>query len=447
MHVCGDPASLLDPRGLDPATLVFHGATLQRISASRREAAVPLEATPLHAGPKPSLAPLLAATEASSAIGSAAALTDGDLATTWSEARPGRGQGEFVVLRAPFDVPIVRFEIAIAPSHPKADGAAPRSLYIAANDATYEVSFTEDAWSHPGEAYEVVLPKPLQSSCISVVLDDAYVRGHAHPEVSLAEVVAYSAFDNGGATLSDVAAALRGDDARAGSAAALLERAGAPGLAAITRAYGSLDATGRALAVNVAASSPSCEAASGILVSALDDVDEVVRGKALAKLEQPKCGSQALPALTAALTTPARSRAAPLVALLGRERSLSALLARLGEGTPGERHIMRGAVAFAARNADVAEVRQGLDATARRGPDAARTGPVTSRTSRSHGPASSWRSTRRSRRGTCSSACSEPSRRCMMARRAFSLPISSSTTLLRRCALSPRRLREDSPTL
>jgi hypothetical protein len=371
MHVCGDEATLLDPRGLDPSTLVFHGATLQRLSAARRDGAIPVTATPLHGGPRPSLVPLLTATEASSAIGSAAALTDGDVATTWSEARPGRGQGEFVVLRAPFDVPIVRFEIVVAPTRPKPDGAAPRSLYIAANDATYEVSFAEDAWGHPGEAYEVVLPKPLQSSCISLVLDDAYVRGRAHPDVSLAEVVAYSAFDHEGATLPEVSAALRGDDPRAPSAAALLERGGAPGLAAIVAAYSSLDAAGRALAVNVAASSPSCEAASGVLVSAVSDPDELVREKALAKLEQPKCGAEALPALTAALATPGRIRVAPLVALLGRQRSLGALLARLGEGTSEERHAMRGAVAFAAKNADVADVRQGLDATAKRGPDAA----------------------------------------------------------------------------
>jgi hypothetical protein len=226
LRICGDDATLLDPRGLDPRTLRFRGATLQRLDAARRDAAVAIQAVPRHAPREPTLAPLLVATDASSSRDSAAALTDGDLATAWSEARPGRGQGEFVLLRAPFDVPIARFAVTIAPSAPKATGAAPSIFYLATGAGTYAVTLPEDAWSHPGEAYDIALPKPIQTSCVALVLDDAFTRGKAHPDVSVAELTAYSAFDHAGAALADVAAALKGGGDRGSCGARAGRRAG-----------------------------------------------------------------------------------------------------------------------------------------------------------------------------------------------------------------------------
>ena len=330
---------------------MFHGATLQRISATRRETAIPLDATPRHGPPEPALAPLLTATESSSSS-AASALTDSDLATSWSEARPGRGQGEFVVMHAPFDVPIVRFAVTVAPTHPRPEGAAPETFYLATNAATYEVTMPEDAWSHPGEAYDIALPEPLRTSCVALVLADAFTRGRAHPEVTVAELTAYSAFDHAAATLAEVAMALEGGDAKAEAAAALLERAGGPGIAAMAAAYPTLGPAGRALALNVAASASSCEASAPLFTAALADADEVVRGKALAKLQQPACGRQALPALVLGLRSDAtRAKVAPLVALLGRETVLGALSEWLGVGTPADCHALRSAVADAARGA------------------------------------------------------------------------------------------------
>ena len=349
---------------------MFHGATLQRISATRRETAIPLDATPRHGPPEPALAPLLTATESSSSS-AASALTDSDLATSWSEARPGRGQGEFVVMHAPFDVPIVRFAVTVAPTHPRPEGAAPETFYLATNAATYEVTMPEDAWSHPGEAYDIALPEPLRTSCVALVLADAFTRGRAHPEVTVAELTAYSAFDHAAATLAEVAMALEGGDAKAEAAAALLERAGGPGIAAMAAAYPTLGPAGRALALNVAASASSCEASAPLFTAALADADEVVRGKALAKLQQPACGRQALPALVLGLRSDAtRAKVAPLVALLGRETVLGALSEWLGVGTPADRHALQSAVADAARGAAPSDLAALLEGSARRSPDA-----------------------------------------------------------------------------
>ncbi len=374
LRICGDDATLLNPRGLDPTTLLFRGATLQRLPQARRDGAVPVTATPRRAHPDAALAPLLHATEASSSIGPAAALTDGDLATAWSEGRPGRGQGEFVVMQAPFDVPIVRFSATLSPLTPRpkpgSDGASPETFYLATGAGTFEVTVPEDAWSHPGEAYDIVLPAPIQTSCVALVLADAFTRGRPHPVVTVAELTAYSAFDHPGATLAQVASSMAGGDAKASAAAALLERAGAPGIEAMMTAYAKLDPAGRALAMNVAASAPSCASSGPMLTSALADADELVRGKAKAKLEEPTCGKEALPALIEGLKGDAtRARVASLVALVGRERALGPLAAELGQGSLEDRAAVRAATALAARGAAPEEVASLLSAAYRRSAD------------------------------------------------------------------------------
>ena len=356
LRICGDDATLLDPRGLDPATLSLRGATLQRLSAARREGAKALVASPRHAQREPSLAPLLLATEASGGT-PAAALTDGDASTAWSEGRPGRGQGEFVLMRAPFDVPIERFSITIAPTTPKPEGAAPSRFFLATGASTFVVTMPDDAWSHPGDAYDIPLPEPIQTSCVALVLEDAFARGKAHPEVTVAELTAYSAFDHPGTTLAEVAAALKDGGARAGAAAAVLERAGAPGLAATLVVYPVLDEAGRALALNIAASAGSCSASAPLLVLALGDPDTVVREKARAKLEEPSCGREAVPALIAGLADlKTRRGVAPLLALLGRDKAATPLTGVLGDGPADLRHVVRSSLAYATRESSGADL-------------------------------------------------------------------------------------------
>jgi hypothetical protein len=372
LRICGDDATLLEPRGLDPRTVIFHGATLQRLPASRRDAALSIEATAHHGHADASLTPLLTATEASSSLGTAANLTDGDPSTSWSEGRPGRGQGEFVLMRAPFDVPITRFSVTVAPLSAKPaanEGVAPETFYLATNAATYEIALPDDAWSHPGEAYDIALPAPLQTSCVALVLADAFTRGKAHPDVTVAELVAYSAFDHAGATLAEVATALSGGDARATAAAALLERAGASGVAAMAASYTKLNASGRALAINVAASDSNCMASARLLTAALSDQDDVVRSKAESKLHEPSCSREALPALEDALKDPtSRPKVAPLVAFVGRESALGPLGEVLGDGPAVERSVLRAAAGYAARRAAPADLGLLLTNASKRSP-------------------------------------------------------------------------------
>jgi HEAT repeat protein len=355
LRICGDDSTLLHPQVLEPQTLIWRGASVQQLSPVRVGKAVRVVAS-LRGGASadPPLAPLLAAEGASSSIGAPKSLSDGDPETTWSEGRSGQGPGEFVRFHAPHEVPLTRFAIAVAPKAPKAVGAAPRTFYLATDTALFQVAMPEDAWMHPGAAYDIALPDPVTTSCVALILGDAYTRGNPKPEVTVAELYAYSAFDAPGATLGSVALVLSGGGPRAEAAAGILKRAGGAGLKAAELAYDQLDAAGRALAVDIAASSSSCAASSSLLVRALSEREEVVREKARAKLEQPHCGRDAVPALVAALDVPdTRVRSATLLAMVAASQALDPIAKVLGQGSPADRARLRSAFAHAAAEASI----------------------------------------------------------------------------------------------
>ncbi len=358
LRLCGQTRTLLAPRVLDPESLAFRSATMQRLPEDQRDKAERVVASP-HGGPAdPPLARLLLATGASTAIGNPAAVTDGDRLTTWSEARPTDGHGEFVVMRAAGAVPIARLAISLAPPAPpppSPQGAAPRSFFLLTDDRTLAVTIPEDPWLHPGAAYEIPLADPIKTSCLALVLDKAYVRaGEAHPNVTVAELTAYSAFDRPGATLDPVAKALAGGGPRAEAAKEILERAGDAGLAAALAAFASLDAPGRALAIDAAIGAGTCEASAPLLLTAIDDADGEVARKGREKIE--RCGKRAVAALLAALHAPdskLRATAATLVASVAPAEALEPLVSALGhEGaTATERSALRSGIAKAARAA------------------------------------------------------------------------------------------------
>ncbi len=353
LHICGkDPMTILAPRGLDPSTLELRGASVQRLPAEQRRAATQVIASARKDPPDRPLAPLLVPVGASSAVGSYKAVADGDPTTTWSEARPGAGQGEFVMLRAPHEVPIARFSVIITPPSPKPEGASPRRFFLVADADTIAVTLPDDAWMHPGVAYDVPLSTPLRTSCIALVLDDhPYDHGRPHPEVTVAELTAYSAFDGPSATLEAVARALDGGGARAEAAMGVLSRAGSAGFSAMEAAYDKLDAAGRGLAIGVATSSP-CEASAPLLLRAAKDADREVRRKAADKLGNPLCAKAAVDAFIKALDDASlRAEAAPRLARIAPSRALAPLAATMGAGDSVTRTAVRDAFARAARSA------------------------------------------------------------------------------------------------
>ncbi len=375
LRLCGQPWTLLAPRGLDPQTLTLRGASVQRLPRAQRAEAAPVVADPSPAGSPPPLAPLLSVVGASTALGPPQALLDGDPSTSWSEARPGAGAGEFVVFRAPAELAISRLSLTVTPPKPSPDGAAPRTLFVVTDTKTFAVTLPGDATLTPGASYDVPLPEGVRTSCLALVLDEAYVRSapavstaESAPRVTLSEVSAYSELDTKGASLESIARVLGGGAARAEAAAALLKRAGERGLDAVLGAYDTLDPSGRALAVDVAASAPSCSKSAALFVRTLDDADHEVARKGRSKLE--RCGTSAVPVLAETLrgTDMARRAAvAPLLAALSPKLAVAPLAAALGEGPPKTRSAIRGAFGRAARGVD-AEVLASLLQDASRSP-------------------------------------------------------------------------------
>jgi len=365
LSICGQTTTLLDPLALYPATMDLRPATVQRLSAEQREAAQPIVATDKGPHADPPLARLLVARGSSVPGSRGVELTDGDPRTVWTERRPGMGQGEFVVMAAPRDAPITRMQVvpsapggggaaAAAPSTDRAgdhDAAAPRSFYLVTTDDTYRVTLPGDASLKPGESYEIAFPRPLQTSCVALVLDDAYTRGLPHPDVGVAELYAYSEFDAPGATLDDVAAKL--SSPRGIAAAQVLERAGDPALAAVEKAYDRLDARGRALAIDVAASHEHCGEAAPLLARGLCEGEGEAPRKAREKLE--RCPAAA-PVLAEKLRTDAASRAcvAPTLAGIAPQQALEPIadaMAATPESDRDTRLVLRAAFGEALKSA------------------------------------------------------------------------------------------------
>lgn len=345
-RICGQATTPLGARGLDPKTMQLRGATLHRLEKAARDGAPRIVASARAATAAPPLARVLVATGGSAP--GAQALTDGKPDTSWSEKRPGDGHGEFATMRAPSEVPIHAVVVTPAPTAPRSDGAAPRTLFLATDQKLFHVTLPEDAWSRPGASYEIPLPEPLRTTCLAVVLDEAYGRDLSAPEVSLAEVYALTKFDADDASMDDVAKELAGP--RADEATALLRRGGDDGLAAVAKLLPSLDARGRALAVDVAASAGSCDGtAMDLLTHALADAESEVRKRALGRIE--RCGKAATESLARAVRggdESTRAAAAPLLATIAPMAALDPIGDQLGKGTVQTRRALRGAFARAA---------------------------------------------------------------------------------------------------
>ncbi|HEY4015706.1 MAG TPA: HEAT repeat domain-containing protein [Polyangiaceae bacterium] len=348
LTICGEAETLIDPKAVYPEDLTLRPATVQRLDEARQANAERITATDAGLDAPVPLAKLLVARGSSVPGSLGSELTDGDPRTTWTERRPGVGQGEFVVMAAPRDVPIARMRVVVAPNGPPlARGAAPKTFYLVTSTQSFQVTLPDGAWLKPGESYEVAFPRPIDASCVAVVLDSAESRDLPHPDVGLTELVAYSEFDAPGATLDDVARALGGE--RKIAAAQVLERAGDAALAAVERAYDGLDVRGRALAIDVAASHERCEDAAPLLAKALCERDGEAPRKAHEKLE--RCAGAAQVLASRLRDDPAsRACVAPTLAALSPESALEPIADAIGatpEGDAATRAALREAFSLA----------------------------------------------------------------------------------------------------
>lgn len=348
VSLCGRP-TILAPRLLTPQDLELHAAKVQRLSVAERDRARQVKAT-LQTGPSNAAPSVLSALAASSAIGAPQALTDGNPETTWSEDVGGSGRGEFVVMHAPPDLPISGLELAIRPKQASVpDGAAPERLFIVGPRDVVEVTLPEDAWKTPGATYHVALEPPLQSSCLSLVLDTAFDQSKT-AKVTVAELSVVADIESG--ALPALVARLAGGGQRAQAAKALLVAGGPAAATAVAQAFGSLDEGGKRVALEILDQAP-CEISASVYVDALMGKIEAQTLHAQGRLS--RCGKNGGEALAQALSKVDKTdkRLMPLLVnqltITDPARAVLAFMPLMDEKTVARRRLLRTALAQAAR--------------------------------------------------------------------------------------------------
>lgn len=349
VSLCGR-ATILAPRLLSPQDLELKGARVQRLSVAERDAARQVTATRVPDAQPSAVSSVLSALAASSAIGAPQALTDGDPETTWSEDVSGAGKGEFVVMRAPPELAISGLELTIRPKTRHVEGgAAPEQLFIAGPSQVVHVTLPQDAWQNPGARYHIPLDPPLQSSCLSLVLDTSFEQG-ASAKVSVAELSVVTEFSAD--ALPALVAALAGGGQRAEAAKTLLMAGGAPAWTAVAQAFQGLDEGGRRVALEVM-DRASCDISAPIYVSALTSKVEAHARHAESRLR--RCGAVGGEALEAALVKSDKTdkRLLPLLitelTLVDPARAVKAFIPLMNEKTVLRRRLLRTALAHASR--------------------------------------------------------------------------------------------------
>jgi HEAT repeat protein len=288
VQLCGRP-TLLEPRLLDKDAQL-RPVKVQQLTLEERRAATVLAA--VRAGAPTRGGNALRAVAASSALGDPGALTDARDDSTWSEARGGDGRGEFVVLRALSGVNLVAFEFLVRQSSGGSSaGGAPRSLWLATRGRLYRADFQEDAWRSPGVWYRVELPAPIQADCVAVVLEQAYSE-RPDVEVTLAEVRGVG--DLQAREPAELVARLSTPGEEGAAVVPALLQLGDASVAAVLGAFGALDATGRARALDVLENAP-CETTASVYADVLDD--EAAENQRRAGQRLRGCGASAEPAL------------------------------------------------------------------------------------------------------------------------------------------------------
>lgn len=297
VSLCGRP-TLLAPKFLDPVDLQWKPAKAPRFSKAERDAAPRLQATKQAEPPSPALASVLRARVATSAVGDPGALTDGNLETTWAEGRKGDGKGEFVVLDVARDVPLTGLSFVIRPEKRAIpQGAAPKQLWLSTSDRLFSISLPDRAWSERGASYRVSFDAPLETSCMAIVLEEASAPKGRDVEVTLAEVVGHTAFDDALAPALLVNL-LDSGGAQAKAARAMLQRSGEDAFVATADRFLDLGEAGRALALEVLDVAPCSISASVYLDAAVSKPEGQAHH---AKDRLRRCGKEATNALVSGL--------------------------------------------------------------------------------------------------------------------------------------------------
>lgn len=366
-RICGQPPALLDPRAVDPKTLELRPVTLRRLprEAEPTEEVVasskaPTNAVELAATQQPATQQATASLlffAASSVYGSPrtplltpapTALTDGNIDTVWAEGAPGGGLWEFATARRTVERPIHAIAIVPRPSSERAEQLAyPRSIWLITDDGGLRVRFPNEVL--PGQRLWIPLAKPLDTRCLSVVLNES-AGSSTHP-TAIAEIQAFTDLDTKQG-IPTLLIELAGGGLPAAKAADLLRWLGERGIEALLQTWPRMTPeekghTLRALGRGIGASA----AARRLLVAAAAEELEEVWAPALDALASAQANDEL--GQIASQPSAAGDRAVEL--LLRNDAETAAVLLRaLGTPRGADRPVLRNAVAVSLRRSRAA---------------------------------------------------------------------------------------------
>ncbi len=290
LTLCGQAETLLDPQRLDPKSMKFHRVAMHRLPQAIRNAAPTLVAEKATERPVGSV---LAVRGASVNDGASPALADDDPSTAWFETQKGDGKGEFVVFSAPKSIPIEKLSLVVRPTKDVTGFAQPLSLWLTTDTGTVRIAI--EPVTDKGGRVDVVLPKPIATSCLALSIDRA--EDVAEPTVGLAEVDAVPLLPKTIHALEDLVTLLDVKGPDGDLAETVLANAGARGARAILAKVAALGDLGKARAVEALEAAP-CEASSAPLARLAWDAPRDTAKDARVALDA--CGKPALPAIAAA---------------------------------------------------------------------------------------------------------------------------------------------------
>lgn len=151
-------------------------------------------------------------------------IDDGDPTTAWIEGRGGHGRGEMIIVRRPRSphpvraIRIIPGDAASRPAFARANRLR-RLLLVTDADHSFTVRFdrdplTADPFDKP---YWIVLPKPVDTDCITLIVDTVYPGKLAHKgsgggRTAIAELQLFTSLDFSRSAEKQLIADLAGDD-------------------------------------------------------------------------------------------------------------------------------------------------------------------------------------------------------------------------------------------
>ncbi len=340
--LCG-VETILQPQALDPRSGELRSVSIRRLPVVENELAIPASTErPRELRDDVPLVRALvprAATSTSGvpdfAVSPPAPLTDGDRSTAWIEGHPGNGRWEGVSFAWAASGLHARF-VALVPSD-HAD--APAAVWLLHDEGRVRVRAPES-----DGVWWIRLPEPVQTRCISLVLD-APPGDPATAHTGFAEVRVFTEVESGDG-LDGLFVRLAEGGREADAAARALALVGEPALEHLATRWADMPTRERLALMPLLERHAGRDDAGALLRSAAQATEPTLSEAALAACERSDAGRQLLASLIE--NSRVGDQAATAVSRVAPALALPALLAALSAPEGSERPALRDALRTAA---------------------------------------------------------------------------------------------------